>query len=108
MTPQVRENTALVILLDANFYADVSGVRDALKLEALDCAAHTRACQVSPAPVSAGMRSDTPPRQGSAPPARACWAIQGLSKGLDGLEHLLLADLTPILPEGSRAWSRRA
>ena len=45
--PQVRHNTALVILLDANFYADVNGVEAALKLEALDCAAHARACQVS-------------------------------------------------------------
>ena len=43
----MRENTALVILLDANFYADVAGVQAALKLEALDCGAHAHACQVS-------------------------------------------------------------
>ena len=52
----MRQNTALVILLDANFYADVAGVQAALKLEALDCAAHARACQVSAPTVRAARR----------------------------------------------------
>ena len=46
-TPVIRYNTAMVILLDSNFFADMIEVEHELELTRLDCTEHRQACDVA-------------------------------------------------------------
>ncbi|KAK9908408.1 hypothetical protein WJX75_007462 [Coccomyxa subellipsoidea] len=46
-TPHIRQNTVMILLLDGNFWTDLTKLGDVLKLERLDCSMHQHACDVA-------------------------------------------------------------
>jgi hypothetical protein len=67
-TKDIRHNTALIILLDANFYSGVDGVAQALMLDALDCDTQPdAACEVCCRLLAASQQPPSPCR--GRPPA---------------------------------------